>query len=143
MPADRWEDVIAQTIARLLIPMILLYGIYVIFHGHLSPGGGFQGGVILASSVILYSLVHELDQATKFFKKKFRVILEPIGPIIFAFIGLLCIFFSGNFIQYSKLPFLGDKEMAAVSITIIEAGIGVTVMAMVISIFFSLGGRNR
>ncbi len=136
------EDVLIKTITRILIPPIQLFGLYVIMHGHISPGGGFQGGVIIASSFILYTLAFGLKSGTKRAKLKIRRILEPFGSITFGIVGLVCIFLSANFLQYPVIPILSDHGIAATAISIIEIGIGVTVTAMIFSIFMSIGGRK-
>ncbi|PTD93671.1 sodium:proton antiporter [archaeon SCG-AAA382B04] len=136
------KDVLVKTVTKILIPPIQLFGLYVIMHGHISPGGGFQGGVIIASSFILYALVFGYREGAHRAKLKIRQFLEPLGPIIFGTIGLICILFSGNFLQYSAIPILANAEIAATAISLVEIGIGITVTAVIFSIFMAMGGRK-
>jgi multicomponent Na+:H+ antiporter subunit B len=64
------EDVIIQTVCRILIPFIQLFGLYVIVHGHHSPGGGFQGGVILAASFILLCVAYDINEVKRRMNEK-------------------------------------------------------------------------
>lgn len=137
------EDVIMKTVSKLLAPPIQLFGLYVIMHGHISPGGGFQGGVMIASSFILLTLAFGYQSGTKRVKLKFRRIMEPMGALIFALIGLLCIFLSANFLHYPVFSILPNSEMVATAISVIEIGIGVTVTAVIFSMFMSMGGRKN
>lgn len=139
------EDVIIKTVTRLLIPPIQLFGLYVITHGHISPGGGFQGGVIIASSFILYALAYGYAEGVDRAKLGIRKVMEPSGPLIFGLVGFLCILLGGNFLQYSTIPLLGtllgDAEIAATAISIVEIGVGVSVTGIIFSIFMAMGGR--
>jgi multicomponent Na+:H+ antiporter subunit B len=61
------HPLILRYIVRLVVPFILMYGIYIIFNGHLTPGGGFSGGTILGAGVALYSAAFGAEKARKFF----------------------------------------------------------------------------
>lgn len=137
------KDVIIKTIARILIPPIQLFGLYVIAHGHISPGGGFQGGVIISAGFILYTLVFDYKKGIKKFKLILRKIMEPMGPIIFGSVGLIAIILGGNFLEYSELPMLPNAQAAAIAISIVEIGVGITVIAVIFSIFLAMGGRRK
>ena len=94
---------IVKTMARLLLPFMVVYALYVIMHGHYSPGGGFQGGVILAAGFVLYGVAHGLDKTRKRISEKSAEILSSIGVFIYGGIGVLCLILGGNFLDYSKL----------------------------------------
>ncbi|HEU68796.1 MAG TPA: sodium:proton antiporter [Candidatus Acetothermia bacterium] len=85
-------SVVVRTIARILIPVILVFGGYVILHGHLTPGGGFQGGAVAASAVALL-LVAVGAPAVKKLKAPFSV-LEDLGGVAFVVLGFLGIGFT-------------------------------------------------
>ena len=84
--------------ARKLAPFILLYGCYVIAYGHLSPGGGFQGRVVLASGVILLALCHGVNQGQTLFPPHLIGLAETIGFLAFLSIGLVGLAASGSFL---------------------------------------------
>lgn len=130
------EHLVIRTVSKILIPFIQLFGLYVIAHGDISPGGGFQGGVILGSSMILYVIVFGLHEGRKRISEKTRDILKSAGLFIYAGIGVLCMVAGGAYLEYAALP-LGPPEHANhLGIYGIEIGVGITVAAVMITIFF-------
>jgi multicomponent Na+:H+ antiporter subunit B len=114
MPADLDEferidslwtpyDLIIKTICRILIPFIQLFALYVIAHGHHSPGGGFQGGVILGASIILLAISHDLRTALARVREKVHALLCAVGVLIYAGTGALCLLLGLNYLGYSAL----------------------------------------
>jgi multicomponent Na+:H+ antiporter subunit B len=154
-PSDNFEridrfwtphDLIIKTVCRLLIPFIQLFGLYVIAHGHHSPGGGFQGGVILGASIILLAISHDLRTAVKRVAEKLDAVLCAIGVLIYAGTGALCLLLGLNFLDYKALaPVLHVDSIMARShgILIVEIGVGVAVMCTMIWIYnnVSSGGK--
>ena len=132
---SRQESIIIRTISRILIPFIQLYALYVIMHGHSSPGGGFQGGVILGASFILLAIAYGFKEIEKRFSLRTLSICMSIGVFIYAGIGLYCLLAGGNFLDYS---FLRVPEARGMGMLGIEIGVGITVMAVMISIFRDL-----
>jgi multicomponent Na+:H+ antiporter subunit B len=135
------DDVIVKTVSRLLIPFMQIYALYVIAHGHYSPGGGFQGGVILAASLILLVITYGLDNTLRRMNEKLNVIMCSGGVFIYAGIGVLCLILGGNFLDYAKLsPLLGVGIAQARSLGIlgVEVGVGMAVMAVMVSIFLDV-----
>ncbi len=130
------ESIIIKTLSRLLTPFIQLFGLYVIMHGHSSPGGGFQGGVILGASFILIAISHGKDEVEKRFPLKAVFILPSIGVLIYGGVGLLCMFLGANFLDYGIYPI--DFEPRGMGMLGIEIGVGVAVMAVMVSIFRDL-----
>ncbi|MDL1969381.1 MAG: Na(+)/H(+) antiporter subunit B [Candidatus Desulfofervidaceae bacterium] len=140
----KYESIIVKTLGRLLAPFIQLFALYVIAHGHESPGGGFQGGVILGASFILLAVVYGLDEARKRMPDKLMIALVAIGVFIYAGTGALCLLYGGNFLDYSKLPFpVGPAEARALGILSVEIGVGITVMAVMLSIFLALASHYK
>jgi multicomponent Na+:H+ antiporter subunit B len=142
------EDIIIRTICRIFIPFIQVYGLYVLAHGHGSPGGGFQGGCIFAASFVLMSIVYDLNEVKRRFAERFSVFLASLGVFIFAGMGWLCMFLGGNFLDYGVLSKIlpVDPVMARYyGIAAIETGVQITVMAVMVSIFLNLltGGRHE
>ncbi|MBT9447879.1 MAG: Na(+)/H(+) antiporter subunit B [Desulfobacteria bacterium] len=141
MMTKQSDDVIVKTLSRLLIPFMQIYALYVIAHGHYSPGGGFQGGVILAASLILLVITYGLDNTLRRMNEKLNVIMCSGGVFIYAGIGVLCLILGGNFLDYAKLsPLLGVGIAQARSLGIlgVEVGVGMAVMAVMVSIFLDV-----
>lgn len=137
------DDIIIRVISNLLIPFIQLYALYVLAHGDLGPGGGFQGGVIFASAIILYVLVYGIEEGRKRASRKITDVLNSIGVMIYGGIGVACLLFGGYYLQYGKLP-LGDiKHASHLGIYGIEIGVEITVAAVMITIFFEMARRGN
>ena len=140
------DNIILKTVARILIPFIQIYALYVIMHGHHSPGGGFQGGVILGASLILLILTHGWEETKKKFSETRAAVFCALGVLIYAGIGGLCLILGGNYLDYGKLSKLLQvipAEARSLGILGVEIGVGIAVMAVMFSIFFdiSTGGR--
>lgn len=123
--------------ARLLSSYIMLFGLYVIFHGHYSPGGGFQGGTLLAASLLLIRISSGIRISRMQFREYLTTPVAVIGIIIYFGTGLVAIFAGGYFLDYELLPIPGldTPDLRYWGILIIEFGIGLTVMAVLVSIF--------
>lgn len=131
------ENPILITAARLLAPFIQVFALYVIFHGHYSPGGGFQGGAMLAASVLLLRLSLGSKIAQLNFKRVWGTPLGSIGAMIFAGTGLLTLFCGGRFLEYHFLPIpdLSRAELHSTGILFVEIGVGLAVMATLVAIY--------
>ncbi len=134
------DDPIVLLVSRIVSPFIMLFGLYVIFHGHYSPGGGFQGGAMLAAGILLVRLAAGMEIAQLQFKREIAMPLGALGVLIFLGTGLLVMFMGGRFLDYSYLPFPGMEraELHSLGILIIEVGVGLAVMAILVSIFDNL-----
>ena len=132
---DRQQSLIVTTVCRRLIPFIQLFGLYVVIHGHTSPGGGFQGGVILAASFILLAIAYGIEEMRQRFPLTALTVFTSTGVFLFAGIGVLCVLLGGNFLDYSVLP---GAEPRSLGMLVIEVGVGITVMAAMVSIFYEL-----
>jgi multicomponent Na+:H+ antiporter subunit B len=139
----RSNSPIILIISRILAPYIMLFGFYVIFHGHYSPGGGFQGGAIIAASIILIRIANDPSVDELHFKKSLTIPLGSVGVLIFFGIGLLAIFFEMNFLDYNYLALTGlsPADARSIGILIIEIGVGVAVTAILVSLFDNLLGE--
>ena len=135
------DDAIVKTIARVFTPFIQIYALYVIMHGHHSPGGGFQGGVIFAASLVLLVLTHGLEETRKRISEKWVAILSSLGLLIYAGIGLLCLILLGNYLDYGKLSkvfHVVPAQARSLGILGVEIGVGIAVMAVMFSIFYDI-----
>jgi multicomponent Na+:H+ antiporter subunit B len=139
----RSDSPIILLISRLLAPFIMLFGFYVIFHGHYSPGGGFQGGAVIAAAIILIRIANDPEVDELHFKKSLTVPLGSVGVMIFFGVGFLAIFYNLNFLDYSymHIPGLSPADMRSLGILIIEIGVGVAVTAILVSLFDNLLGE--
>ena len=132
---------ILRVITKLLIPLILVFAFYVQFHGDYGPGGGFQAGVLFAAGVILYTLVFGLDAARRVFNATLLRIGVAGGVLLYAGVGVWTLLAGGNFLDYNVLahePTHGQH----LGIILIELGVGITVAAVMITIFFTLLARK-
>ncbi len=139
-------DVIIKTACRLVIPFIQLFALYVIAHGHYSPGGGFQGGVIYGAAIILLALSTDLRSTIGLIGEKVTALFASSGVLIYAGTGLLCVFMGGHFLNYGYLAgILGVDPVMARShgILIVEVGVGLAVMAAMVSLYFILSSAGR
>jgi multicomponent Na+:H+ antiporter subunit B len=132
------EDIIVKTTARILLPLILLWALYVLIHGAGGPGGGFQAGCVLAAGLILFTIAFGLKETKRIFTIKWVTFLSSLGVMIYAGTGLACLFFGGKFLEYGRLPFPEPVMGPEYGIESIEIGVGITVMAVMISIFYDL-----
>ncbi|MCD5409329.1 MAG: hypothetical protein LRZ87_00965, partial [Methanocellales archaeon] len=120
--------IIVQTISRLMIPFIQLFGLYIIMHGHISPGGGFQGGVIVGASMILLAISFGLSEAEKRAASKIRDLMAVSGALLFTAIGLLGILAGGTFLEFMVIPLpMHPADVSELMIILIEIAIGVAV----------------
>lgn len=134
-------DIITQSAVRLLVPIMQLFALYVVAHGHHSPGGGFQGGVILGASFILQALAYDLNTVFKRLKENTILFLCALGILLYAGIGTICIFLGRNFLAYAAwAEFLGISEVEAHSHGMlgVEIGVAITVMAIMFSLYADL-----
>jgi multicomponent Na+:H+ antiporter subunit B len=134
------HHLIPQVVGRLLIPFIILFGLYVQFHGEYGPGGGFQAGALIATGVILYALLEGEEAALKAVPRPVLMGLVIGGASLYGGVGLVCILLGGNFLDYSVLssdPVTGQQ----VGIILIEAGVGMAVCGALLSIFHAFAAR--
>ena len=127
---------------RLLLAPILLFALYVQFHGDFGPGGGFQAGVIFAAGVVLYALIYGLEAARRALPPPVIQVLVALGVLIYAGTGVLTMLLGGSFLDYNRLaanPLSGQHW----GIFAVELGVGITVAAVVISIFYAFAGFKR
>jgi multicomponent Na+:H+ antiporter subunit B len=134
------HHLVLRVITKLLIAPILLFALYVQFHGEISPGGGFQAGVIVAAAIILYGLVFGLEAAERAVPPRFVHGIMVSGVLIYAGTGLVSIALGGNFLDYDLLahdPVHGQH----LGITLVELGVLFTVSATMILLFYAFAGR--
>ncbi len=132
---------ILRVVARFLIPLIMLFALYVQFHGEYSPGGGFQAGVIFAAAWILFVLIYGLEDGLAVVSERTMFVLSACGVLLYATIGLLGVALGGNFLEFAVL--LDDpKKAQQAGIILVELGVGVTVASVVMLIFVMFAKRR-
>lgn len=146
---------VIRVVSKLIIPYILLFGLYVQFHGDFGPGGGFQAGVIFAAALILYGLVFGIPAAMRVAPPQVVEKMIAAGVILYAGTGFLTMFlghedehghFQGNFLDYDALEhdllpgFLPHGQH--LGIFLVELGVGITVTAVMTMIFYCFAGRE-
>ena len=128
------ENVILRIVSKFLIPLIILFGLYVQAHGDYSPGGGFQAGVIFAAGFILYGLVFGLDELKRVVPLSTAIILMAFGVLLYTSVGYLTMFLGGLFLDYAHLAH-SEKHGHHYGILLIELGVGITVASVVIAVY--------
>lgn len=136
------DQIVLRVVAKLLIPMILLFALYVQLHGDYSPGGGFQAGILFAAGMVLYTLIYGLDAAERVIRPWAAHTMCAVGVLLYGGVGVATLLAGGNFLDYSQLaatPQAGQH----IGIMLIELGVGITVAGVAISLFFAFAGRGR
>jgi multicomponent Na+:H+ antiporter subunit B len=136
------SHLVPRVLSKLLIPLIMLFALYVQFHGDYGPGGGFQAGVIFGAAVILYALMFGLEAAKRIFPPRVLEIFVAFGILLYGGVGIDAILLGGNFLDYDVLahdPVHGQH----LGILLVELGVGITVASVMASLFFLFAGRGR
>ena len=136
------HHLVIRVVSKLLIPFILLFGLYVQFHGDFGPGGGFQAGVIVASAFILYSLVFGIEEGKKLFPSNINLILLALGGIIYGGVGFVSMILGDEFLAYN---ILGSSPQSGqhIGILLVEFGVGLTVSNVMIALFNAFASYDK
>lgn len=135
-------DVIIRVIVKFLIPFMLLFALYVQFHGDYGPGGGFQAGVIVAAAVIVYALVFGLDAAKQVVPRRLVEFLVPLGVLVYAGTGVAGVLGGKNFLDYSVLA-ADAAHGRETGILLVELGVLITVSSTMVALFYAFSERGR
>ncbi|MEQ8397075.1 Na(+)/H(+) antiporter subunit B [Thalassobaculum sp.] len=136
------HHLVLRVVSKILIPFIILYGLYVQFHGDFSPGGGFQAGVIVAAAIVLYALIFGIERARQVFKPEVLLVIAPLGVMVFALVGYASMVLGGNYLDYDWLA-ANDTTGQHIGIITVEFGVGLTVASVMTLIFLAYAGRTR
>ncbi|CAG0975038.1 Na(+)/H(+) antiporter subunit B [Burkholderiales bacterium] len=133
---------VLRVVAKIIVPFMLLFALYVQFHGDFGPGGGFQAGVIAAAAIIFYALIFGLPAARRVVPD--RVVESGIaaGVLVYAGVGVAGLLLGGNYLDYFVLdpdPVSGQHR----GIFWVEAGVFITVSSVMLKIFYMFAGRQR
>jgi len=134
------EKTLMRVVAKLLIPLIVLFAFYVQFHGDFGPGGGFQAGVILAVAFILYALIFGVRVARRVIPAAVSRNLLALGVLIYGGTGIVTMLMGGEFLDYNVLASTvhGGQHLG---ILVVEFGVGMTVAGAMITIFYTFAGH--
>ncbi len=136
------NDLVLRVVAKLIIPFIMMFALYVQFHGDFGPGGGFQAGVILAAGVIFYALIFGLADTHKVVPEPLVESLMALGVLIYAGVGVAGLLLGGNYLDYFVLdpdPVHGQHR----GIFWVEVGVATTVSGVMLKIFYMFAGRGK
>ena len=135
------DNPVLRVVTKITIPIILLFSLYVQFHGDYGPGGGFQAGVIFAAAFILYALVFGTQAVRTVVSPSILRLLTASGLLLFAGVGMVTMLLGGHYLDYDTLaqnPLLGQH----LGIFLVELGVGITVAAVMITVFLAFAGRR-
>lgn len=136
------QYLVLRVVAKLLIPFILLFALYVQFHGDFGPGGGFQAGVIIAAAVVFYALIYGLGACRKVVPEWLVESMLASGVLIYAGVGVAGLLLGGNYLDYFVLdhdPVHGQHR----GIFWVEVGVAITVSGVMLKIFYMFADRGN
>ena len=139
-PMRMHEKIVLRVAAKFYIPMILLFALYVQFHGDFGPGGGFQAGVILAAAYVLYGLIFGLDAVQKVLPPSVAEAGSALGFLLYASVGIVSMIRGANFLDYDVLAEHASHGQHY-GILLVELGVGITVASTMAAMFYALAGR--
>lgn len=136
-------DIVLRVISKLLLPFILVFGFYVQFHAEISPGGGFQAGVIIGAGVILYAIMFGLEPAMRIVPVRAVEVMVSLGVLIFLGVGVIALLLGGTYLDYDALMPGDPVHAQELGIHLVEIGVLLSVTGAIIAIFYAFAGRGR
>ena len=136
------HHLIPRIVTKLIIPLILLFGLYIQFHGDFTAGGGFQAGVIFAAGFILYNIIFSIKVGQSILSINMTKNLMAAGLLLYIFVGFLGILLGGNFLDYNPLS-SNSVQGHLTGVFLIELGVGLTVSNVMILIFYSFNQTDK
>lgn len=137
------ETVILRIVGKAIVPFILLFALYVQFHGDYGPGGGFQAGVIFAAGLILYALIFGLDALRDAVPLAVVETGIALGTLLYGGVGVVSMLMGGEFLHYGVLDAHDPEHGQHLGILLVELGVGITVTFVMVAIFYAFAGRSR
>jgi multicomponent Na+:H+ antiporter subunit B len=131
---------VLRVATKILFAPIILFGLYVQFHGDFGPGGGFQAGVIIAAAFILYGLVFGLKAAKRLAPPKVVFVMMLVGVSIYTGVGVFTWLRGGNYLDYNFIDLYDPANGQHLGILLVELGVGVTVTSVMLALFFAFAG---
>ncbi len=133
---------VLRVVAKLLMPFILLYALYVQFHGDFGPGGGFQAGVIFAAGFILYALIFGLKNAASVLPVGILRFGIALGVLLYAGVGVFDLLVGGKYLDYNVMA-QNTVHGQHLGIFLVELGVGITVTSVMVMVFFTFAGHRK
>jgi multicomponent Na+:H+ antiporter subunit B len=136
------NDLVLRVVAKLLMPYILLFALYVQFHGELGPGGGFQAGVIIAATMVFYGLIYGLPAVQKVMPEPLVESMMAVGVLVYGGVGVAGLLLGGNYLDYFVLSHdsVHGQERG---IFWVEVGVAITVSGVMMKIFYMFAARRK
>jgi len=135
------EMLVLRVVGKALVPFILIFALYVQFHGDYGPGGGFQAGVIFAAGLILHALIFGLEALRRAIPQVAVEIGVALGALLYAGVGLFSMLKGGSFLDYDVLDAHDAVHGQHLGILLVELGVGITVTSVMLAIYYSFAGR--
>lgn len=134
------DSLIVRLSCRIIARILQIFAVYVVFHGHYSPGGGFQGGGLLAAAVILMRIGEGEEGSRRELHPKFALAMGSLGGLVFLLSGTVNMLTKGYFLEYAHIPFasISAADLHYWEILVIEVGIAFAVMGILVFIFDQL-----
>jgi multicomponent Na+:H+ antiporter subunit B len=141
----RYGSPVVRVVCVLMAPLMMLFGLYVVAHGHYGPGGGFAGGIVFGVGVILLRLSVEREVSERWFPPVAARVLAAAGVLCYIAVGLASLLGAGEFLDYAGLGVLGDTDPQRryIGILLVEVAVGMAVTGVMVSLFDSLVGDDR
>jgi multicomponent Na+:H+ antiporter subunit B len=136
------ETVILRSVTKALIPLVLLFALYVQFHGDFGPGGGFQAGVIFAAGLILYAMIFGPVALQRVVPPRVVELGIVTGVLIYGGTGLACLLRGYAFLDYTALDPHHPSHGQHLGILLVELGVGVTVTAVMLTVYYYFSGYS-
>ncbi len=137
------DTLVLRIVAKRFIPFVLLFGLYVQAHGDFGPGGGFQAGVIFAAGLILYGMIWGVDALQRVAPVRAVELVVAAGVLLYAGVGVATLLLGANFLDYDVLS-AGDPVAGQhLGILLVELGVGLTVAAVMTTMYYAFAGRGR
>ena len=134
------DDPVIRVIAKVMIPTVMLFALYVQFHGDYGPGGGFQAGVIFASAFVLNAMIFGLNRGRHVWPANLNLLAVCAGVLLYGLTGVASLFLGANYLDYDVLG-ATPQSGQHIGILLVEFGVGLTVASVMVALFFTFAGR--
>lgn len=134
------DDVVMRVVAKVMIPAVMLFALYVQFHGDYGPGGGFQAGVIFAAAFVLNAMIFGLNRGRHVWPARLNLLGMCAGVLLYGLTGVASMLLGENYLNYNPLA-ADPKAGQHIGILLVEFGVGLTVASVMVSLFFTFAGR--
>ena len=137
------ETIVLRVVGKALLPFVILFALYVQFHGDYGPGGGFQAGVIFAAGLILHGLIFGLDALRKALPLIYVEIGIALGALLYGGVGIVSMLMGAEFLDYGVFDSHHPAHGQHLGILLVELGVGITVTFVMVGIFYAFAGRSK